>query len=125
MRVGIDGRSLSDPGARGVARYTRNLVGALAERFPDDEWRLLVPGGSPDSLEGLDKPNVAIERRRLRRTVNAIAALAGRPRLDRRLGAGLDAVWAPAPAPLAVSAKVPFVLTLHDLAWELRPRDFT
>jgi glycosyltransferase involved in cell wall biosynthesis len=34
-------------------------------------------------------------------------------------------VWAPAPAPLAVSRDVPFVLTVHDLSWLERPQDFT
>lgn len=125
MRVGIDGRTFSDPGNRGVARYTRRLIAALAKRFPEDELRVLVPGGAPLSLEGLDAPNVAITRRRLRRIPHAAAALAGRPRLDRQLGGGLDVVWGPAPAPLAVSAGIPFVLTLHDLSWELRPHDFT
>jgi glycosyltransferase involved in cell wall biosynthesis len=46
------------------------------------------------------------------------------PRLDRLLG-GVDVFWAPTPAPLALSRAVPFVLTLHDLSWELRPADFT
>ena len=45
----------------------------------------------------------------------------GRPRLDRLLG-GVDVVWAPAPAPLAVSAGVPLVLTVHDRSFEERPR---
>jgi glycosyltransferase involved in cell wall biosynthesis len=52
------------------------------------------------------------------------AAVARRPRLDRLLG-GVDVVWAPAPAPLALSAGVPLVLTVHDRSFEERPRDFT
>ena len=34
-------------------------------------------------------------------------------------------MWAPAPAPLAVSAGVPVVLTVHDLSFEHRPADYT
>jgi glycosyltransferase involved in cell wall biosynthesis len=47
-----------------------------------------------------------------------------RPRLDRLLG-GVDVLWAPAPAPLAVSPGVPLVLTVHDRSFEVRPGDFT
>lgn len=52
------------------------------------------------------------------------AALCGRPRLD-RLAGGADVVWIPAPAPVAVSPDVPYVLTVHDLSWLERPEDFT
>jgi glycosyltransferase involved in cell wall biosynthesis len=58
------------------------------------------------------------------RVLYGAAALTGRPRLDALLGSGLDVVWAPAPAPLAVG-RTPFVLTVHDRSWELRPGDFT
>ncbi len=51
------------------------------------------------------------------------AATVRRPRLD-RLAGGCDVVWAPAPAPLAISAGVPAVLTLHDLSFEHRPSDY-
>src|SRR6476620_1686963 len=100
MRIAVDGRHLS--AGRGIARYSRSLVDAWAHRFPDDDLRP-VEGG---------------------RATFAAAALTGRPRLDRMAG-GADAVWAPAPAPLAVSAGTPFVLTVHDLSWVHRPDDFT
>jgi glycosyltransferase involved in cell wall biosynthesis len=58
------------------------------------------------------------------RLSRAAASAVGRPRLD-RLAGGCDVVWAPAPAPLAVSAGVPVVLTLHDLSFEHRPADYT
>jgi glycosyltransferase involved in cell wall biosynthesis len=52
------------------------------------------------------------------------AAVVGRPRLDRLVG-GADVAWIPAPAPVAVSPGVPYVLTVHDLSWVERPGDFT
>ena len=58
------------------------------------------------------------------RLAYASAALLRRPRLDRIAG-GCDVVWAPAPAPLAVSPGVPLVMTVHDLSFEHRPRDYT
>jgi len=57
------------------------------------------------------------------RALHAAGALAGRPRLDRLLR-GPDLIWAPAPAPLAVSREVPLVLTVHDLSFVHRPRDY-
>ncbi len=103
MHVAVDGRALR-PGAaraRGVARYLRCLLDELGQAFPEDRYELVDPG-----------------RARL-----ATAALAGRPRLD-RLAAGCDVVWAPAPAPVAVSAGTPLVLTVHDLSFEHRARDY-
>lgn len=126
MRVGVNGRGLGS--GRGVAHYTVALLGALAQGHPGDEWVLFVPGRDPvPALAGLaGRANVALRRHPLpSRALFGSAALAGRPRLDRLLGGGLDVVWAPAPRPLALSRAVPFVLTVHDLSFEDRPQDFT
>lgn len=101
MRIAVDGRHLA--AGRGVARYSRTLLGALRELFGGEEWAV-------------------VERQT--RWRYAAAAAAGRPRLE-RLAQGADVVWAPAPAPLAVGRGVPFVLTVHDLSWVQRPGDFT
>jgi glycosyltransferase involved in cell wall biosynthesis len=125
MRVGVDGRSLAADGAsglrqpRGIARYARLLLGALAARHPDAEWLALVHRGTA--------PVAGVRARRsglAGRAGHAAAALAGRPRLDRLLGGGIDVVWLPAPAPVAVSLGVPYVLTLHDLSFEALPGAF-
>jgi glycosyltransferase involved in cell wall biosynthesis len=104
MRVAVDGRALR-PGAaraRGVARYLRCLLEELRRLFPEDDYELVDPG----------------------RLQLATAALAGRPRLD-RLARGCDVVWVPAPAPVAVSRVMPYVLTVHDLSFEHRLRDYS
>lgn len=126
MRVGVDARSLAAP--RGVAHYTEALLDALARGHRGDEWVLFAPGRGPVAalarLAG--HANVTVRRHVLGgRPLYGAAAIARRPRLDRLLGGGLDVVWAPAPAPLALSGGVPLVLTVHDLSFELRPRDFT
>ena len=118
MRVGVDGRSLVGGGARGVAHYTAALLEALAAEFPDDEYRVLLPRG-----RAWVPPGVLPERHALPGRALFAGAPFGRPRLDRLLP-GCDAVWAPAPAPLAVG-DTPFVLTVHDRSWEARPQDFT
>jgi glycosyltransferase involved in cell wall biosynthesis len=121
VRVGVDGRSLVGSAGRGVARYTRTLLSALAAGFPDDEWVALVAAGRLEpEIAGVSVQRVPVPGR----VLYGSSAVARRPRLDRLLG-GVDVFWAPTPAPLSLSANVPFVLSLLDLSWELRPSDFT
>jgi glycosyltransferase involved in cell wall biosynthesis len=111
-----------------VARYSGALLDALAREFPDDRWALFVPGSAQHpAVEGLrGHLNVEVHRHRFAsRPLFGAAAVARRPRLDRLIGDPLDLVWMPAPAPVAVSASVPLVLTVQDLSFERRPRDFT
>jgi glycosyltransferase involved in cell wall biosynthesis len=101
---------------RGVARYLRCLLEEMGELGPEDEYVVLVAGGL--DAEPVRAPNVTMVRSRLPgRALFGAAALTGRPRLDRLVG-GCDVAWAPALAPLAVSAGVPLVLTLHDMSFE-------
>jgi glycosyltransferase involved in cell wall biosynthesis len=126
VRVGVDARHLA--AHRGVARYSGALLDALAREFPDDRWALFVPGSAQHPVvEGLrGHPNVEVHRHRFAsRPLFGAAAVARRPRLDRLIGDPLDLIWMPAPAPVAVSACVPLVLTVQDLSFERRPRDFT
>jgi len=105
-----------------VAHYTSALLGALARRFPDDEWRAFVPGpGSPPIPTGVTPARHPLPSR----VLFGAGALVGRPRLDRLLGGGVDVVWIPAPAPVRISAGLPYVVTVHDLSWAERPGDFT
>jgi glycosyltransferase involved in cell wall biosynthesis len=117
MRIAVDGRHLA--AGRGVARYTRSLLTAMTAAFPEDDWRVFVGGRGPVAA-----PTPLIRHVLGGRALFGAGALAGRPRLD-RLAGGADVVWAPAPAPLAVSRGLPLVLTVHDLSWVARPRDFT
>jgi glycosyltransferase involved in cell wall biosynthesis len=118
MRVAVDARALL--AGRGVARFTRGLLDALAERFGADEWLAFVPGRAP--IAAVHR-NVTVVRHRLGgRPLFGAAAAAGRPTLASLVG-GADVAWLPAPAPVAPGA--PYVLTVHDRSWERRPRDFT
>jgi glycosyltransferase involved in cell wall biosynthesis len=122
MRVGVDGRALrATRPRRGVAIYLEQLLAELACLNPADEYRVLVPGAErsgsvPENVEVVGVGGSG-------RALHAAAALAGRPRLDRLLRKP-DLIWAPAPAPLAVSRETPFVLTVHDLSFVHRPRDY-
>ncbi len=117
MRIAVDGRHLAD--SRGIARYTRAMLAALARAHPDDEWRVVVPGAAP-----VDAPLALLRPPLDGRLIFGAAAVTGRPRLDRIAG-GADVAWVPAPAPVGISRDVPFVLTVHDLSWLRRPADFT
>jgi glycosyltransferase involved in cell wall biosynthesis len=102
MRVAVDARSFRAAGSgRGIAVYLERLLDELRRVDSDNRYEPVE-----DS-----------------RALRAAAAVCGRPRLD-RLAGGCDVVWAPAPAPLAVSQGVPLVLTVHDLSFEHRPSDF-
>ena len=118
----MDARALA--GARGVTRYLRELLAALARVHPDDEWHLFAPGRG---AVGLELPaSVVVHRHALPgRVLFGAAAVCGRPRIDRLLGVTPDVMWAPTIAPLALSPGVPLVLTIQDLSFELRPGDFT
>jgi glycosyltransferase involved in cell wall biosynthesis len=118
MRVGVDARALL--AGRGVARFTRSLLAALAEHAAADEWLAFVPGRAP--VEPVH-PGVELVRHRLGgRALFGAAALVRRPTLAALVG-GADVVWLPAPAPVAPGA--PYVLTVHDRSWERRPHDFS
>lgn len=120
MRVGVDGRSLTGGIGRGVSRVTFELLAEMAARFTADEWLVLLPGSAGDVPANTD-----VYRTRLPgRVVFGFASVTGRPRLDAMLG-GIDVAWLPAPAPVALSRRVPWVLTLHDISWVERPGDFT
>jgi glycosyltransferase involved in cell wall biosynthesis len=126
VRVGVDARSVTGP--RGVTRYTTELLRGLVHEFPEDRFVLFVPGREPLSAVAdlLAAPNVSVHRHPLpSRVLYGSAALLRRPRLERLLGEPVDVVWIPAPVPVALAGEVPSVLTLHDVAWEARPRDFT
>ncbi|MEN3281518.1 MAG: hypothetical protein V7607_2658 [Solirubrobacteraceae bacterium] len=117
MRVGVDARALL--AGRGVERNARGMLAALADGFPDDEWVAFVPGRAPVA----PVPGVRLVRNRLGgRALFGAAAIAGRPTLAALVGSA-DVVWLPAPAPVAPGA--PYVLSVHDRSWELRPSDFT
>lgn len=119
MRVAIDARHLGQ--GRGIARYLEEMLAALAVGFPDDSWVAVVPGDRQIA------PPSGVELRRARiasKPLFAAAALAGRPRLE-KLAGGADVSWLPAPAPVACGRRTPYVLTIHDLSFELRRDDFT
>lgn len=122
MRIGVDGRALrASRQPRGVAVYLKRLLEELVDLNPNDEYRLLVPGGSrPGALPmGLDVLNSSP-------SVHVRGTFPGGigPPLDVLLGRP-DLLWLPAPAPVDLSRHAVYVLTVHDLSFVHRPRDFS
>ena len=120
MRIGVDGRVLrATREPRGVAVYLERLLDELVGLSPDDEYVVLIPGDArPGAVpSGVDVVTAG-------RAVHARGALTGRPRLDVLLGRP-DLVWMPAPAPVALSPDAVYALTVHDLSFVHRPRDFS
>jgi glycosyltransferase involved in cell wall biosynthesis len=114
----VDARALL--AGRGVARYVRRLLTALAEQFPEDDWHAFVPGRGPVEIpEGVTPHRHPLGGQ----AVFGAASILGRPPID-MLCDGADVVWIPAPAPVA-PGRAPYVLTIHDLSFEDRPSDFT
>ncbi len=132
MKVLVDARSLTS--GRGVARYTRRMLEAAAAPASAGpaptgapgspaQWHVVVPADAPAGAAPAS--GMTVHRGRLpSRIMFGLAAATGRPRLD-VVGGGADVVWLPAVAPVAVTRAVPVVLTIHDLSFLTRPRDFT
>lgn len=119
MRVAIDARHLGQ--GRGIARYLEEMLAALAASFPDDEWVAVVCGDRDVTVPS----GVELRRTRLAsKPLFAAAVIAGRPRLE-KLAGGADVCWLPAPAPVACGRRTPYVLTIHDLSFEITAEDFT
>jgi glycosyltransferase involved in cell wall biosynthesis len=120
MRIGVDGRALrATRPPRGVAIYLEQLLRELVRLHPDDEYRVLVPGEArPGAVpEGVDVVSAG-------EAIHATGAIAGRPKIDRLLGRP-DLVWIPAPVPATLSRDAAHALTVHDLSFVHRPRDFS
>lgn len=123
MVVGVDARALQT--SRGVWRYLACSLAAMADAAPETEFRLLAPGNRP--LIGVPSAaNVELVRPRVHsKAYFGASAAVGRPRLDDALGHDLDVFWLPSSNGGTVSSRVPYVLTVHDLSFTLRPDDFT
>ena len=133
MKVGVDARALL--AGRGVARFTRGLLAALADGHGDDEWLAFVPGRAPVAPV---HPRVTLVRHRLGgRALFGAAAVARRPTLAglarrdrRRVAAGPGAgrarrpLRAHGPRPLlgAPPAGLQRATSAPGIAWRGRGR---
>ncbi|MFZ2681623.1 MAG: glycosyltransferase family 1 protein [Patescibacteria group bacterium] len=126
MRIALDIRSLTDENITGVGVYALNLVEALAKVAPQHEF-VLFASGSLDVLSRLPDfkaPNVKIVKLRLpNRLLFLLMLLTGGPKLDRFLPDKPD-VWIFTKFNI-FKTDLPYILTIHDLAFEIFPKFVT
>lgn len=121
MRLIFDARSLVGSHHTGVGTYVLGAVKALAEARPN--YKLVgFANSSRQSVAMIDLPKnlILINPRLSNRWLNfRIAVGLGRP-LDKLMGGG-DIVWLPNFNYVTVSPHIPYVLTIHDLAFMRMP----
>lgn len=121
MRLLFDARSLVGSHHTGVGTYVLGAIKALAEARPDYEL-IGFANSSRQSANIMDLPkNLTLINSHLsNRWLNFRTAIGlGRP-LDQLMGGG-DVVWLPNFNYATVSSAVPYVLTIHDLAFMRMP----
>jgi glycosyltransferase involved in cell wall biosynthesis len=107
LRVGFNARVLSDPGTRGLSRYTTNLLRALSSTA---EIRLFLFASEPpvaSHLSGIDAEVVVLPARR-----ESVWEAWTLPEALR--AAGIEIFHAPADRGLPLQKTCPFVVTVHD-----------
>lgn len=127
MRIGIDLRALMDPKITGVQIYVINLLHALFKI--DSQNKYILFANSFSQIESRIKifhyPNVEYRifhyPNKIFNTLQKFLAL---PKIDKIVG-GVDLFFLPHWRTFASSAKVPLVLTFHDLSFEVNPDFFS
>lgn len=132
MKIGIDLRLLTTPHKTGVGVFAANLVQALLGRDKANHYVLFANranGSAPEEFNGWRRDNVSLVVTGYPNTlVSASAAIFGRPKLDKYMGkkAGrLDVFFSPNFNFTPLSAKVKFLLMVHDLSFEFFPDYFS
>jgi len=128
MRIGIDIRSLSAKKRTGVEEYIYNLLPALFRTGSEDEFVLFYNSYReplPNDIRNFKEfPNVEIaEFRWPSKLLNMSLWSIHFPYLDNLLG-DLDILFFPNITFSSVSKTTPYVVTFHDLSFELSPHFF-
>lgn len=119
MHIAIDARSIFTDGG-GDRTYFRNVITAMANLSPNDQWTLYAEAHDPDR-DTMRAPNVAIADP-LPASVNVLwnmTALAPRLRRDR-----VDLLHSQYMLPPLGLAPCPMVVTIHDVTFRLFPSWF-
>lgn len=123
MKIGIDARFLTHPQPGGFKTYTMNLVAALADIDPENEYVLYLDRVPDEQAQMPNQPNFTS------RVVPGSAPLVGMPwreqfRLSRQATQDkVDLFHSPSlTGPLRLAC--PLVVTIHDMIWYF-PRKFS
>lgn len=126
MRIAVDIRHLTHPRLSGVGLYTLNVLRVLSRISRDDEFFLFATGSKKAlaRLPGLPSRNITLVTRRIpNRLLFALLRMPFGPTMERLLGHRVDAWWFPDGN--IVRTRLPYALTVHDLALDIFPQFFT
>ncbi len=127
MKIGIDIRHLTDPRPAGVGGYTKQLLAALFRLDQENEY-ILFATGTPWSLRRLPKfdfPNVKKVLLTVpNKVMNGTILITGGPTLESLVPGHLLDRWF-FPNLNFISTKLPYVITAHDLSYEIFPEFFS
>lgn len=128
MRIGIDVRCLQDGTHSGVEEYVRALLEELFASDTENEYLLFANAWNVERIDFSWTERYRNVSVRLSRWPNKLLNLCfwylGWPKADRMLG-GVDVFFMPNLNFIALSRDVRFVLTAHDLSFELFPETFS
>jgi glycosyltransferase involved in cell wall biosynthesis len=133
MNIGLDARALQSAEPTGVGAYAREFFRAIRARARADGHTVTLFFNAYKTLPAdaeCPPEDARIVRLRYPNICwNAGTALAGRPHIDRvierRTGERLDAFFSPNLHFTAVSPRVTYILTIHDLSFEFFPDCFS
>ncbi len=128
MRVGVDIRCLVEGKNTGVEEYTTNLLHRLFELDSKNSYVLFINSWrQPKAQLGQFKKykNVSIGQFHIpNKLLNLSLWYFHWPHIDKMLG-GVDTFWMPNINFVALSNEVKFVLTIHDLSFEIFSQTFS
>jgi glycosyltransferase involved in cell wall biosynthesis len=127
MRIGIDIRALMEGRTTGVQVYLTKLLRTLFENDQHNQYVLFANSFADVSgrVKIFDYPNVSYKILRFPNKIfNFFMKFFAFPKVDRLVG-GLDLFFSPHWRTLALSKRVPLVITFHDLSFEVLPGFFT
>jgi glycosyltransferase involved in cell wall biosynthesis len=125
MRIGIDIRHLSNPNPSGIGIYTYNLLCELL-KMPSNFQFLLFSSGSSQSLKNIPHfnfPNTRTQKLEISNRLLIWQLSNNIVTLDELTAQDIDGWFFPNIN--IISTKLPYVITAHDISFELMPEYFS
>ncbi|MBP9828263.1 glycosyltransferase family 4 protein [Patescibacteria group bacterium] len=125
MHLAIDIRCLTGGQTTGIPQYTRSLIEALAKQDPESMFTLFVAGtkSTRNMVPHFSLPNVRIVEAKIPNRLLSLLFSLKLKAIDDYLPEKADA-WL-LPNWDVVRVKTPYILTIHDLSFEIFPEFFT
>lgn len=127
MNIGIDIRPLISPARTGVGEYASELISAILNLDKQNKYFLFYNSYSDvsNNVPKWRQDNVQyIITRWPNKVFNGFIKIAGVPKLDKIMG-NIDVFFSPNLNFTSLSKKTKFVLTIHDLPFEIFPEFFS